>query len=250
MRRPLYIACAEGEETLAEEIAKPLREAGYDVTHGGTVLVGESIVGEASRILAAGSAVVLCATRRAVGSEWAHKVVNAGHASDSVRVFVVQMEKGVYVDQLALRSKVACYVDDPEQAVRELIAALAKHYPPQKEEPRPDPDPAASRAGPSEFMDEPTELAVLDTSALERFRQGLRLDAAQTLPSNLTDHEFLGRAGLLAGRYLTRTGTLLFAENPSALFPSCMVKCARYYGIDRAAPITHYSSGFTMSARS
>ena len=41
----MYVLCAEGEEALAEQLAQPLRDAGYDVTRGGTVTVGESLVG-------------------------------------------------------------------------------------------------------------------------------------------------------------------------------------------------------------
>ena len=48
----IYIVCAEGEEKLAEELlARPLHKAGYEVTHAGTVMVGESLVGEAQKAL-------------------------------------------------------------------------------------------------------------------------------------------------------------------------------------------------------
>ena len=53
MAPKVLIACARGEEEWAEKLAAPLREAGYDVAHRGTVLVGESEVGEAIRHLEA-----------------------------------------------------------------------------------------------------------------------------------------------------------------------------------------------------
>ena len=39
----VLIAHAEGEEYLAEELAESIREAGYQVAHQGTVLIGESL---------------------------------------------------------------------------------------------------------------------------------------------------------------------------------------------------------------
>lgn len=109
----VYIVCAEGEGALAEQLAEPLREAGYQVAHDGTVAVGESLVGEAAKALESGSPIVLCATARAAGSQWAHRIVNAGHSGGPVRVFVVQMEKQAYVEHLALKAKVAKYCDEP-----------------------------------------------------------------------------------------------------------------------------------------
>jgi len=91
--RTVYVVCAEGEGSLAEQIAAPLRTAGYLVTHEGTVAVGESLIGEAAKALGSGAPIVLCATRKAVGSAWAHQITNAGHSGGHPRVFVVQMEK-------------------------------------------------------------------------------------------------------------------------------------------------------------
>ncbi|WP_306216122.1 hypothetical protein, partial [Actinoplanes sp. RD1] len=66
-----------GDEEHAEQVAAPLAAAGYEVVHQGTVLVGESLIAEASRVLAAGGPVVLCGTARAAGSRWAHRLVHA-----------------------------------------------------------------------------------------------------------------------------------------------------------------------------
>lgn len=130
MQRQVLIAHAEGEEALAEKLAGPIRAAGYEVVHRGTVLVGESVMAEASKALNAGAAVVLCATIRAIGTGWAHLLVNAArHSHGRARVFVVEMEKGVYVQALSFDEAVAQHWQDPEQATRELVAALKKYYP-------------------------------------------------------------------------------------------------------------------------
>ncbi len=73
----VYIAHANGEEDLAEELATPIREAGYEVIHRGTVMVGQSFTEEVSKVLSAVGAVVLCATSRALGTRWASQIVNA-----------------------------------------------------------------------------------------------------------------------------------------------------------------------------
>ena len=77
MKWKVLIAHANGEEHLAEKLAKPLREGGYQVVHTGTVVVGQSIVAEASKVLQEGGPVVLCGTVRAVGTGWARTIVNA-----------------------------------------------------------------------------------------------------------------------------------------------------------------------------
>lgn len=106
-RQAVYIVCADGDEELANQLTGPLRGAGYDVAHHGTIAIGESLVGEAQRALASGSPIVLCATAKAVGSAWAHQIVNAAHSDGPMRVFVVQMEKQAFVKQLAMDGKVA-----------------------------------------------------------------------------------------------------------------------------------------------
>src|SRR5215831_14060847 len=100
--RIVYVVCAEGEEQLADQLAGPLKKAGYEVAHNGTVTVGESLVDEAQRALAHGAAIVLSATAKAVGSAWAHQSVNAAQGDGSIRVFVVQRERQAYVAQLAM----------------------------------------------------------------------------------------------------------------------------------------------------
>ncbi|WP_224362882.1 toll/interleukin-1 receptor domain-containing protein [Hyalangium versicolor] len=42
MKRQIFIAHAPREEALAEEVARPLEEAGYEVIHHNTLTVGDS----------------------------------------------------------------------------------------------------------------------------------------------------------------------------------------------------------------
>jgi Putative ATP-dependent DNA helicase recG C-terminal len=230
-RRVVYVVCAEGEEAQAELLAAPLRRAGYDIKHNGTIAVGESLIGEAERAVASGAPVILCGTAKAVGSTWAHRLTNAAHAGG--RVFVVQMERQAHVEQLSLGGKVARYCDDPDRATDEIIRALSKNYPPTFQ--------AADRndeqlaAGGMQFLDQPTTSVVFDIESLERFRAELRREIQILYPRTITPWDFLDRAGLRIEGQLTRTGALLFAKDPGVVCSTAMVKCARYYGDDRAA---------------
>ena len=227
--RLVYIVCAEGDEALAEKLAGPVREAGYEVAHNGRVAVGDSLVGEAEKALTSGAPIILCATAKAVGSAWAHQIVNAAHGSDPVRVFAVQMERQAYVTHLALDGKVARYWDDSIQATRELVEALVKNHPPHS--------PAANLPAGSgqHYLDQATDLTVFDMAALERFRRALRDEYASRYPESLSPWDFLDQAGLRLGGRLTRTGALLFAKNPTVYCPTAQVKCAQYFGTERSA---------------
>ncbi|MEH2181092.1 NB-ARC domain-containing protein [Nostoc sp.] len=128
----VYIAHANGEEDLAEKLAKPIREAGYEVIHRGTVMVGQSFTEEVSKILSAGGAVVLCGTSRALGTRWASQIVNAARQQTSgkqTRVFCIQMEQEADVGRLSFDECIALYWQNPAKAIEDLIAALKKHYP-------------------------------------------------------------------------------------------------------------------------
>ncbi len=129
MKWQVLIAHAEGEEALAEQLAGPIREAGYEISHRGTVLVGESVTEEASKVLSAGGPVVLCGTVNALGTGWAHLIVNTARRHQQVRIFAVQMEQRAYMQQLSLDGKVALYWQDPAKATQELIASLKEYYP-------------------------------------------------------------------------------------------------------------------------
>ncbi|ONI79905.1 hypothetical protein ALI144C_24565 [Actinosynnema sp. ALI-1.44] len=228
-RQPVYVVCADGEEDLAEKLAGPLRDGGYDVAHDGTVLVGESRIGAALKALDSGVPIVLCATTRSVGSAWAHKIVNAGYAGANC-VFVVQMDEQAYVQQLAVKTEVAKYYADPVAGVRDLLETLAAHFPPARR-------PSAKKTEPGHepaYLDQPTDLAVFDVDALQDFRAQLRTEVSARLPGELTPWQFLEQIEVWTDGRLTRTGALLFGRGPSAASPAAMVKCVRYYGLDRS----------------
>jgi hypothetical protein len=130
MTKQVLIAHAEGEEGLAEKLSAPIRDAGYDVVHRGTTLVGDSITEEASKVLSAGAPIVLCGTVAAIGTGWAHFLVKAARQNHhQTRIFAVQMERNAYVEILSLDEVVARYWQDPAKAERDLIRALKKFYP-------------------------------------------------------------------------------------------------------------------------
>lgn len=141
MKRNVFIAHAPSEEDRAEELARPIRDAGYDVTHHGTMLVGSSPIAEVSTTLTNGGPVVVCGTVRAIGMGWARKVVSAARASE-VRVFVVQMEEYADVESLAFGEKFARYWQSRDRAIDQLVTALRTHYPISSDE-----QPAAKRGG-------------------------------------------------------------------------------------------------------
>jgi hypothetical protein len=100
----ILIAHADGEEEIAERLAEPLRDAGYEVSHRGTVMVGESFAEEAAKVLDVGGPVVLCGTIKALGSVWAHRIVSAARVNSTIRVFAVQIDKDAYIQQLYFRA--------------------------------------------------------------------------------------------------------------------------------------------------
>lgn len=129
MKIKVLIAHAKGEENLAEQLAQPIRAAGYEVAHEGTVLVGESVIAEASRLLAEGVPVVLCGTVRAMGTKWAKQVAQAARRNSGVRLFVVQMEEDADVETVSFDESIARHWQDPTKAEHDLVAALQKYYP-------------------------------------------------------------------------------------------------------------------------
>ena len=127
MAQKLLIVCAHGDEDKAEQIAQPLRKAGYDVSHEGTVLVGQSPLEEASKFLGGGGPVVLCATARAIGTKGARLLTNAARNSPNVRVFIVQMEDDADVEPIAFGQKVAIFSRDA--SLTDLVASLRNFFP-------------------------------------------------------------------------------------------------------------------------
>jgi hypothetical protein len=226
------IAHAPGEEKLAEEIAGPLSEAGYGVSYRGTVLVGESFLQEASKALSAGGPIILCATVKAMGTGWAHHLVNSGLAKqDRTRLFALRMEQEAYLEPITAGTAVGEYWRDPARGIQDLLKALSKHFPLEAESSatvHPEtPTPA--------FLDQLTAVAQFNPEALNGFRTQLREDTAGIPPANLDASEFLQHASLMRGGVLTLTGVLLFGDLPTDLLPSAFSRCVIYAGQTKAA---------------
>jgi tetratricopeptide (TPR) repeat protein len=227
----VVIAHAPGDEALAEALAKPLEAAGYRVSHRGTVLVGESFSEEASKALSDGGPVVLCATVRAIGTGWAHRLVHAAQVQGSrKRIFPVRMEQDAYLDQIAADMAVAEYWRDASGGIHSLLQALGKHYPLELEG-APPPAPESSRL----FLDRITSLSTFDAEALELFRADLRDGVNRDFSADLHPQEFLRRAGLMRGSHLTNTGVLLFGRDPAAVVPWAVSRCVSYQGVSKTA---------------
>lgn len=129
MTYTVFIAHARGEESLVERLAVPLRDAGYNVAHEGTVLVGESVVAETSRILEQGGPVVLCGTEHAIGNKFVRLLANAARRVDNGRLFIVQMEAEADIESLSFGEKIASYWQDSNRAIGDLLAAMRRYYP-------------------------------------------------------------------------------------------------------------------------
>jgi hypothetical protein len=113
----VLIAHAKGEENFAEQLASPIRSAGYEVAHEGTVLVGDSLIEVVSILLAERAPVVLCATVRAMGTRWARQVARAACSAGS-RLFAVQMEQDANVEAVSFDETFLQYWEDPARAKR------------------------------------------------------------------------------------------------------------------------------------
>lgn len=128
-RPRVLIAHADGESDRAAELAGMLDRAGYDVVHQGTLFVGESLAEEASRALAQGNPVVICATVMAVGTGWVHRIWHAARHHPHCLVLPVRMDRNAYLEMLDWGASVAEYWQDPALAVTRLLVTLAERYP-------------------------------------------------------------------------------------------------------------------------
>ncbi|MBO9202084.1 MULTISPECIES: hypothetical protein [Niastella] len=129
MKQKILIAHARGEDTLAEQLAAPLIKEGYEAVHIGTIAISESIIEELSKCLTEKTPVLFCATYKAVASKWARHLVNAARNIPGVRVFALQMDEEVYMEQLILDEKYGKYWENPTYTMNELKEALRKYYP-------------------------------------------------------------------------------------------------------------------------
>ena len=82
-------------------MAEPIERAGYTIHHRGSALVGDSFTQDARRVLRQGGPVVLCGTVKAVGTGWAHRVIQSVQADYCAqRLFAVRMEAEAYLSFL------------------------------------------------------------------------------------------------------------------------------------------------------
>ncbi|MCI5151269.1 MAG: hypothetical protein D3916_18110, partial [Candidatus Electrothrix sp. MAN1_4] len=126
----VLIAHAEGEVEQAEKLDEPLREAGYDPVHYGTILVGESLTEEAGKVLNDNGPVVLCGTIKATGTRFARRLVYAARCGGgAIRVFPVRMEEDADLEALTWDSKPAEHWQNPSNAAERLIESLKQYYP-------------------------------------------------------------------------------------------------------------------------
>lgn len=125
----VLIVHAKNEEHFAEKLAAPLRTAGYQVTHEGTLLVGESVIAEATKLLRRGAPLVICGTTKAMGSRWTRKLAEAARAIPGTRIFAVQMDEDADIEAISLDESVSDYWKSPILAEQKLVTSLQKQYP-------------------------------------------------------------------------------------------------------------------------
>ena len=229
MKHVVYIVSDPHDKERLPDLVAPLETAGFSVTHNETVGVGDSLVGTATKNLRGGVPVVLCATVHAVARRWARKLVNAAQSIDGSKVLVVEMDEGLDLDHLSLNTVSARYYEDPAGALESLIAALNAYFPEIPEQ-----HPLPSFDEHQDFLDQTTTATTPSIEALADFRGQLREDIAAEYPQSLSAGEFLHRTYLAREGRLTRTGVLLFGEQPAQVMPSAVIECCEYYGTDRS----------------
>jgi HEAT repeat protein len=124
MLTKVLLAHAVDEEEWARKIADPLRDAGFDVWDQSDVLIGDSLVEEASKRMSAGGAVVVCATVRAVGTKWGRKFISAARQYPACKLFIMQMEAEADIDSISFADTVGRYWENPTKAMADLVTAL------------------------------------------------------------------------------------------------------------------------------
>ncbi|WP_327327579.1 FxSxx-COOH system tetratricopeptide repeat protein [Streptomyces sp. NBC_01210] len=237
MNRTVYIVSDPHDKDRPLELAVPLETAGFTVVHNEAVGVGESLIGRATQHLRSGIPIVLCATVHAVARPWSRKLVNAAHAIEGGKVLVVEMDAGLYLDDLSLNTVVARYHADPAGALEGLVKALNAYFPNVAEETERADEKANTPSGEAvvDHMDRITSATTPSIEALAEFRGQLREDIAAEHPQSLSAWEFLQRTSLVRDGRLTKIGVLLVGENPAQIIPSAVVECCEYYGKDRNA---------------
>lgn len=226
--KKLILAHAVGEEDIAERLGEALRRAGYEVAHRGTVLVGESYTQEFVKYIDQRFPVVVCGTIKAIGTNWAKRVVNAAQAV-GIKIFPVKLEAEAAVDDIVFGDiKV---VDSSganfHNGIKQLIESLQKHYPLEDHTPQSTHEKVLK---PACHLDELTPETQYSKQAVDAYRELLRPEIRQQYPEFFSDYSFLERMHFLVGGRLTLTGVLLFTEQPSRYSPMAITKCSVYDG--------------------
>src|SRR5260370_9559117 len=231
MKRLVYLVSDPRDKDRPLELVHPLEEAGFTVVHNDSVVVGDSLIGTATKHLRSGIPIVLCATVEAIARPWARKLVEAAQSIDGTKVHVVEMDEGLDLDHLSLNAVDARYYADPKGALDALIAALISCFPENAEKAG---LPVADNL--QDFLDQVTAATTPSIEALAEFRSQLREDIAKEYPQSLSAWEFLQRTYLVKEGRLTKTGVLLVGENPSHVMPNVVIECCEYHGTDRNSP--------------
>lgn len=86
------------------------------------------------------------------------------------------------------------------------------------------------------YLDELTDVAGFDAQAVRQYRSQLHGAWKADLPDSLSDLDFIERAAVMRGGFLTRSGVLLFGEYATNAMPSALVQCTEYHGETRSSP--------------
>lgn len=231
MVKTVYLVVDDDDMVLADGLIKSLEGANYKVISNRTVEVGQSVIQVATQTLADSRVpVVVCGTRRTIGSSPATRIIQAARRNNN-SVLVVQMERDAHLDGVDFGTKVADYYESKELAISQLLSALDRHYQSLSAAPLSNEPPGAEPG-----LDEVTNEVDFDPSAVAEFRAAMRDEIVRKLPAALTHHEFLDRARLRVGGKLTRAGILLFGAKATALTPSATIQCRAYAGTTLASP--------------
>ncbi|MDQ1592304.1 MAG: hypothetical protein QOG71_2931 [Pyrinomonadaceae bacterium] len=226
--KKLILAHAEDEEDIAKILGEALGSAGYEVVHRGTVLVGESYTQEFEKYIDQHFPVVVCGTIKAVGTNWARRVVIAAQASGA-QIFPVKLQAEAAVDNIVIGDikLVDCSGTNLRRGIEQLIESLRKHYPLEDSTPQSTPEEVLK---PACYLDKLTPETQYSKQAVAAYRERLREEVRQKYSKFFSHDSFLERMHLLVGGRLTLTGVLLFTEQPSRYSPMAITKCSSYDG--------------------
>jgi predicted HTH transcriptional regulator len=139
------------------------------------------------------------------------------------------------MEQLSLGCSMAEFWENPELAVKQLLASLKKYYPLD------DVRQPENQGLPSDiqFFDKTTNIFEFDREGLQRFRSQLRDNIKKQYPPDWTAEIFLTKSYLMQNDRLTNAGLLLFGVNPFERFHSSIVNCIVYHGDTLSASREH-----------